>query len=388
MEPGEINNIPPSYEEPGPIGEKGHQNTQETDEFISPLMSEPVKNKEYTKTHVKATANQLSDDIPEPQIKPKVVDLTQPRGGEFDDDSNSSGPGNTQQGAQQSQQKEQEPFNHRMSSLKPKDKRKAAERAADAVLDGYAFLKQQGNYFLKISERKINKLEKEKKVDFTIPVPYDRNNPDQTITLREYMRIFNDQNGSKLYLSEETRADIYPVLVQLFEEKGIGMTPQDELIYLGIKELFVTGVQFYRGLQVKQDMINSIVELTKEYRSAGHGGGQSTYTPPPPPPPPPPTGGNFNNDVEKDDPNAGHENGHDDNRGGISEAIVVHEPPDLKNNPGLQSANDLALNMIGAETIQPQANKGTVIVKKAGGGRPDKETAAKLKQDRIDKKTK
>jgi hypothetical protein len=268
-----------------------------------------------------------------------------------------------------------------MSKLKGKDHRAAAERAVDAILDGWALLKSLSNKIVTISEKKLKTLHTQGKIDLRIPVPYDEQG--NVMPLKEYIQIFNEQN-STIVFDEESRAQLKPVMVKYFEDQGIGMTTKDELVYYGIKELITTGIQIWQGLAMKKDMIKTLQELTKAYKS---GSAENFASHPPPPPPknnqgaendesgpivtpwPGENGANKSDvvtdlDVLQDD----HNKIHSDERPDYT------EPPPAKIPLGMMGA-DAALELTGADK-----NVGNIVQKKRGPGRPTKEQAEQRKK--------
>ena len=323
------------------------------DDFDNPLGA-PVIEKNYTRPNVNVTAEQLHSHIAEPPINAEMIDLTKPKP--------SAAPP-----PQPEPQKEQQPFNPQMNQMRSKDKRDAAERAVDAVLDGYAFLKSKANYFLKINDGQLKRLEKQGKVNLNIPVPFDEHG--NTITLEEYIKEFNRQNEDSMVFEQEDRDAIRPVMIRYFEDQGIGMSTRDELIYLGIKELITFGAQIWQGLAIKKEMVKGIIELTQSYNNSQPPPMYST-PPPPPPPPPPPAPTAYNSP--------------DGNQGGPGgdqqefEHIVEHEEIQQVEIPlAARGANAAALEMTGAMQPNPQ------VTKKRRAGRPPKATTEKLKQERL-----
>lgn len=343
----ENNFLEPEEQEQNPLSGENNDNIQ--DNFDNPLGA-PVIEKNYTRSNVRVEPSQLDQHIPEPAINAEIIDLTQPK--------TSSPPPPPEQ------PKEQQPFNPQMGQLPRKDKRDAAERAVDAVLDGYAFLKSKANYLIKINEGQVKRLEKQGKVNLKIPVPYDEYG--NTITLEQYIQEFNKQNEDNMEFDAESRAAIRPVMIKYFEEQGIGMTVRDELIYLSVKELLTFGAQIWVGLQVKKDMVKQLIELTQSYNNMS---APPVYSTPPPPPPPPPAqeqGASYQENVD---------NIPTDNHEDIIEHEIVNPTEDVP--LAMMGANNAALKMTGAIPPPPP-----VTPKRRG--RLKKADAEKVKQQRID----
>lgn len=336
--------------------EQQQQSSMQQDNFSNPLDS-PVTEKAYTRPNVRASEHQINSAIPEPRIDLESIDLSKP-----------SAPPPQPEQQQQPRPEPQQPFNPQMGTLKKKDQRAAAERAVDTILDAYAWLKSSANNLIMISDKKIKTLQTNGKIDLSIPIPYDEHG--NLITIAEYIKLFNEQNADTLVFEPQAREEIKPLMVQYFEEQGIGMTNRDELIYVGIKELLTFGIGIWQGLRNQKDMIKALTEITAEMRAVRNPGPQYAAPPPPPgpdvtmqpsstppPPPEPPT------DPDLVDRNV------------LSEAIIVGDhnqqqeqviipEPSL----GMMGA-DAALKITGAE--QPgQQQTGVINSKKRGPGAP------------------
>lgn len=338
----------PEEHEENHISEEPNDNVQ--DNFDNPLGA-PVIEKNYTRSNVKVDLNQLNQHIPEPAINAEVIDLTEPK-------PSSAPPPKTEQ------PKEQQPFNPQMGQIPRKDKRDAAERAVDAVLDGYAFLKSKANYLIKINEGQVKRLEKQGKVNLKIPVPYDEYG--NTITLEQYIQEFNKQNEDNMEFDAQSRAAIRPVMIKYFEEQGIGMTVRDELIYLGVKELLTFGAQIWVGLQVKKDMVKQLIELTQSYNNNNMSATSVFNTTPTPPPE---QHGAYQEPVDNTPPQ-------DNNDEIIIQHEIVNPTEDVP--LAMMGPNKAALHMTGANPPPPvDKPKRRVSIKKS--------VAEKLQQDAINK---
>jgi hypothetical protein len=329
-------------------------NHSEEDDFDNPL-GNPVIEKNYTRPNVNVDPSQLFQQIPEPPINAEMIDLTKPKP--------SAAPPPPPE-----QPKEHQPYNPQMGQLPKKDKRDAAERAADAVLDGYGFLKAKANYFLKINDGQLKRLQKQGKINLTIPVPYDEYG--NVITLEQYIQEFNKQNEDNMVFEQEDRDAIRPVMVKYFEEQGIGMTVRDELIYLGIKELITFGAQVWQGLAIKKEMVKNIIELTQSYNNRQAPPMYSTAPPPPPPPPPAQTNTSDTGNMDNNNNNS-----NQDYVEIITDGPKVEIPID--DIPlAMQGANAAALKMVGAI---PDSNE----VPKKKKGRPTRAEQEKLRQEKL-----
>lgn len=276
IEPQPINPAPTSGEQPVQTNNGGTYN---------PFLVN-VNEKPYAQMNVNATQQQIYTPIPEPTFQTNTVSGNENAYSMLNGEMGMGATAPNQGGGA---------FNPSMNGLPDADKKQAAEQMAKMLVDGYGMIKGFANYLIQIPTKKLKKLESEGEIDLSVQIPYDHG---QTISAGEFVQQFNEQNKDTVSLSKEFKKEVTPVLARVLEKRGVGLTDEQLLGYLFIKDAAITGVQIYQARSTANDMI----EVIKEYTAALKANG-GAYTPPPPqqetakqatpPPPPPPAGQQF-----------------------------------------------------------------------------------------------
>lgn len=232
-------------------------------------MGAPINEKAYTKPNVRINPKDLQGDIPEPSFQAPLIDLDKPK---LED-------------VPPIPKKEKEPFNKEMNDLPKKDKEVAASHVANMLMQVYEGLNHLANQGMMFNDRKLNKLQQEGEVDFSIRVPKDYTS-NQTMSAAEFIQEFNRQQKDSLKVSKEFKEEVTPILERVLRKRGIGMTDEQMLIFLFGKDIAIKGQQF----MVARSQMGEIIDMLKEQTDAMKSGNfrSQMQTPPPSPPPPPP----------------------------------------------------------------------------------------------------
>lgn len=234
---------------------------EETIVNVNPL-DEAVNEKRYTQPNIDTGGIDLNVPIEEPTFAPPPFIKSEKNIG-----STSSGSSSKQQ------QPKRDPVNPEMKNLSRKDTKAAASAAADAIINGYEWLHGLGNNLLKISEKKLNKLQADGEINLQVMIEYDYGHK---ITAGEFIKEYNEQVSGLLSVSEEFKEEIKPLLVEEFEERGVGLTRMQRIMFIAGKDLAAKGFLIVQQMQQTRHMMQVIKEATA-----------TQYVPPTPPPPPP-----------------------------------------------------------------------------------------------------
>lgn len=220
----------------------------------SPL-DEPVNEKPYTQPNVKLDEKDINSRISEPSLQPPPIDLTTP--------------------PPKQENKKEEPFNPEMQNMSKKDQGMASERVAEMILSGYEWVNELADNALQFSERKMQKLHREGEINLNSPVQYG---PDQFMPTAEFIQEHNVQMKGTITVTPEFKEEVKPILTDVLQEEGIGMTKKQQLIWLFGKDIAVKSFLVIQSVKQKKDLINYL----KEMNGASPKTSQQ-YTPPPPP---------------------------------------------------------------------------------------------------------
>lgn len=176
------------------------------------------------------------------------------------------------------------PFNPELKGLSDKDKNTAATRAADMAIQMYEWLHDLGNKAVQVSESKLNKLEMQGLIDLRAPI----NINGEQMTLYQFVNNFNTQMNQSFVVSEEFKKQVRPLLIEIFEKRGVGMTTEQQLVFIVCKDLAGKLTVAYVMIQQRKDLLKGLAENTAAWKAYVKAGGPTNHNAPPPPPPPPP----------------------------------------------------------------------------------------------------
>jgi hypothetical protein len=231
-------------------------------------MGAPINEKPYTKPNVKINPKDLQGDIPEPTFQAPLIDLDKP----------------PLEQVPPTPKKEREPFNKEMNELPKKEKEMAAHHVANMILQVYEGLNHLANQGMVFNEKKLNKLQQEGEVDFSIRIPLNYKS-NETITAAEFIDDFNSQRKNALKVTQEFKDEVTPILERVLRKRGVGMTDEQMLVFLFGKDIALKGQEFLVARQQMGDIIGMLKEQTLEMKK-GNFRSQMPTTPPPPPPQP------------------------------------------------------------------------------------------------------
>jgi len=241
------------------------------------------------------------------------------------------------------------PVNPALKDLNPKDKNVAAKRAAEMALQMYEYIHELGNKAITIPESKLNKLQKQALIDLETPMMFNG----QQITMKQFIEVFNQQAEGTFKVSQKFKDEVMPLLIEIFEKKGIGMTTEQQLMFLVGKDIAGKLSLAWVAIQQRKEMIEVMKEQTEAFKAqaeqykAWMHAQQSTPPPPPPPPPaaeqpvpvpppPPPPTPNFPGSYQDSQPVV-HFNQDD---------VMLPDPEEHRGVPGELNAQGFVENMI------------------------------------------
>ena len=234
-------------------------------------LGESVNEKSYTRPNVNISQDDLDAPIPEPMFTPPNISSNDGTNG------------------QPKKEKNYEQFNPKMEELPKKDKKEGARYVAETIVGIYSFLWEMANKSILFNENKLAKLEADGEIDLNMMLPVGDG---QVVTIREFAEEYNRQNDGALKVSQEFMDEVLPVLTQILEKRGIGMTPEQKVLYLFAKDSIQKGLVLYQMMGIQREML----KFWREEKLTRSGGSPTTPPPPttqqpitPTPPPPPPS---------------------------------------------------------------------------------------------------
>lgn len=230
---------------------------------------EPVKERGYSQPFVNATKEEIFATIPEAHFTPPPVDLNP--GNPFADELGGAEPP-PKRG--RGRPKKHEPVNPTLEDLDQAERRDSAKFVAKLVLDGYEMLNQLANNMVTVSEDRLKKLAMAGELDLSLQIPYDMSG--NTISAGEFVAEYNVQATDTFKVDPEFRKDVEPVMIRVFEKRGIGLTDEQYLMVAFGKDIAIKAIT---GIQMKRT-INGFIEAVKEQTEAIRSGGAGMDTGP------------------------------------------------------------------------------------------------------------
>ncbi|MCE5295103.1 MAG: hypothetical protein LLF94_10900, partial [Chlamydiales bacterium] len=200
-------------------------------------LDEPVIEKAYSRPNVRVSAKDLQGDIPEPSFIPPP--LSEPML------------------EQEKVKKVDEPFNKEMKELPNKDKTAAAEKVAKMIMQGYRFINKMADDALQFNERKLAKLQREGQIDLNAAIPVSATD---IMSAGEFIQEYNMQTKDTITVSKEFEEEATPVLIRVLAKRGVGMTDEQYLGYLFIKDAASKGFLISQSLSAKKEILNLVKE--------------------------------------------------------------------------------------------------------------------------------
>jgi len=260
------------------INEIGEEiNDAKTYDYRNPL-NEEVDKKGYAKqNHSGFSPEQLNTPIPEPKMKappppppPPSANDDAPTGSSQGDDPNRSNPfnaGNINAGSK--------PVNPRFSEMSEGERNKSAAHAAAMTIAAYekvtTFLPYEA---VKISKRRLSKLESEGKIDLDMPFPMRRGT---FIPTSEFIDQFNKAQKELFYFPQELKDEAMPLLEEIYAKKGIGASPEQRLLFIGIQHMANVAIVTKIAMDDRKELLNGLINYTAEMRQR-----RMNNMPPPP----------------------------------------------------------------------------------------------------------
>jgi hypothetical protein len=155
--------------------------------------------------------------------------------------------------------KKPDPINPEMNEMGKKEKELASSQAAKMIIQGYEWLHILANKGLKVSERKLNKMQANGEINLNAMIDYDYG---KKIRAGEFFQEYNNQIDGILSVSEDFKEEVTPVLERVLAKRGIGMSDEQYLMYLFGKDIAGKTLIFIQQKAQVRQMIQSIKDST------------------------------------------------------------------------------------------------------------------------------
>jgi hypothetical protein len=278
-------NNPADQPVPTPVETAAQPATAVADNF-DPLMSEAVIEKSYTNKGTSFTPAELAADIPEfiPEVPPPPrpgtasgPSIPQPGDSPYSGGGDDGMSGGDDSG---SVPKKKKAFNPALEDLSDAEKMDKAKKMAEGIMKGYGLLNFQAEKLVKISEKKITRLQTKGEIDLSIQVPWEMT---EYVGLGEFFKEFNSSCDGSFAVTQKFTDDVMPPLTRVLAKRGHGWSDEQQLIWLFGEDIF-TKVLHFRELR---SSLNTVIQFAKEQTALMRQHPQRPAAAAPPPPPSP-----------------------------------------------------------------------------------------------------
>jgi hypothetical protein len=227
---------------------------------VNPL-DEPVNEKRYTQPNINTSGIDLNAPIDEPSFTPPPFKKTPPNAGPSGSGSKPGNSGSSGGGANNEE------------NLSKKDLKVGAEAAADMAITTYEWLHIPMNKYLQISKKQVQRMVDAGELNLDAMIDYDANH---RIRAEDFINQYNEQVSNLLTVSEEFKAELKPLLVELFMKKGVKISLETRIMIVIGKDMAGKVFLMFQQKQQGKLIMNSLAEATAKQMQ-----------PPPPPQPAP-----------------------------------------------------------------------------------------------------
>jgi len=241
----------------------------------NPLMEAPVirKGRNYTKANVVLEDNIKNSEIPIPDYtRPKLKldnysDIANDNNidNNVDNNSNSNSNSNTDTTQENTTEKQtvnkeqNNKFTEKTNTLPLSERKEKAKRLANIVVKSYTYILNIGYDILNYENIKLSKLIDRKKINAEIlNTQLIINEDGESRTLLELINDYNEQLKTTLSIDTKFEQDAVSLLSEIFLKKGIGISPESELLIMFGIDIFDKSIRTFRLRSSINYLINSI----------------------------------------------------------------------------------------------------------------------------------
>ena len=164
-----------------------------------------------------------------------------------------------------------------LQDLSPAQKRKSAEKTAEAILDMYCnFAPLPFKKWSSISDSKVQKLKFENKIDLSMQL-------ENNVTVKDYIDGVNENVDEIFTVSEETRESIKDPLIDVLLEQELALTPTQRLLMAVGTHVVTMGFSAYQLAQNNKLALESFEKYHQQMNNTRNpfNNGSAQQTPPP-----------------------------------------------------------------------------------------------------------
>lgn len=151
-----------------------------------------------------------------------------------------------------------------LQELSPAQKRKAAEKTADAILQMYCkFAPLPFKNWASFSDAKIQKLALEGRIDLNMPL-------ENGVTVKDFIDGHNEQVDEIFDVDEETQAEIRDPLIDVLMEQELALTPTQRLLMAVGSHVVTMGFSAYKLASSNKQSLEVFEKYHTDLKSSGY----------------------------------------------------------------------------------------------------------------------
>ena len=166
-----------------------------------------------------------------------------------------------------------------LQDLSPQQKRKSAEKTAEAILNLYCnFAPLPFKKWASFNDSTVNKLVFEDKLDMNMQL-------EDNVTVKDYIKGTNEQVEEIFQVTDETREEIKDPLIDVLLEQDLALTPTQRLLFAVGGHVLQMGFSAYQLSQNNKVALETFQKYHDQLKSQRpSGAGKRTTNPAPPMP--------------------------------------------------------------------------------------------------------
>ncbi len=217
--------------------------------ITDPFLSAKTTEKPYATDNVHIQGH-IPSSVPEDVIEIPTVDLR------------------IDAGAQQKTFEPGEVKNPHWDDMTKKQQTSGSEFIAENVINGYEALNELAKNYVSFDEQKyIKKAIKGEfdmdALDIELPISEDGS---QTIHIRKFLNDTNESAEKIFEVSDKFKDQVRPLLTQIFKDKGWGLSPTTQLLYLVGKDALPKTVAVFQIKEMQKQFLDVALQVLSKYR--------------------------------------------------------------------------------------------------------------------------
>ncbi len=228
--------------------------------IVDPFLQGKTTEKSYARDNVTVIGS-IPNSVPEDYIERPVIDL---RGGTNQEPKFEPG----------------EVKNPAWEDMSKKQQTQGSEYVAENIISGYVALNTLAKDFVSFNEDKFMRKALKGEFDMEaldIELPISENG--QTVPVRKLLEDVNEMADRAYTVSDKFKEEVRPLLVSICKEKGLGMSPGQQLAFIVGKDALPKIMNMFQIKKAMDYFLTVSLQVLGQYREYSHNQRNSTIPP-------------------------------------------------------------------------------------------------------------